>query len=92
VQKTYCGSKTGYRSSQVLIQNSKIDLTNASHDGYVLAFDTSSGKLYYDADGSGSEYNFEQIGLIQGAGVKGLTSANVFDEGDWIAIGGVLPV
>ena len=79
-------------TSEVLIQNGKIDLTNASNDGYVLALDTSSGKLYYDADGSGSEYNFEQIGLIQGAGVKGLTSANVFDDGDWIAIGNVLPV
>lgn len=76
-------------TSAVLIQNGKIDLTGASHDGYVLALDTSSGRLYYDADGSGSESEFVQIGLIQGAGVKGLTSANVFDDGDWIAIGNV---
>ncbi len=76
-------------TSQVLIQKGKIDLSNASNDGYVLALDTSSGKLYYDADGSGSAEQFVQIGLIQGAGVKGLTSANVFDDGDWIAIGNV---
>lgn len=76
-------------TSAVLIQKGKIDLSNASNDGYVLALDTSSGKLYYDADGSGSAEQFVQIGLIQGAGVKGLTSANVFDDGDWIAIGNV---
>jgi len=43
-------------------------ITNGNHN---LVLDTSTGKLYYDADGTGTGEAAVQIGLIKGAGILG---------------------
>lgn len=73
--------------TEILVTSKIADFTQASASGYKIALETSSGKLYYDADGAGSDYTMIQIGQISGSGVKGLTLADVGDDGDWGYIG-----
>jgi len=51
---------------------------------YHLVFNTGSGKLYYDADGTGTGDAAIQIGLIKGAGLNGVFDITI--DGDNLTI------
>lgn len=58
---------------------------------YHLVFNTSSGKLYYDADGTGTGEAAIQIGLIKGAGLNGVFDITV-DGNDLTIYSGSIPL